>query len=626
MNFTRFSVKIFFLLTIIFLNLNISIYSQTSYIELTAVGDILPGDEADTLLKEKGYDYIFDSTRYILKNTDILIGNLKSSLSTKKGQPLLKSRNTFYACDPVSIKSLLNAGFDVISLASNHFGDYGYESMLETFNLFNNNNLIYIGAGKNLKDARSLKIIKIKNTRIGFLSYSDKGPPEFYADSTSPGVMPLIMDYFKSDIENAKKDVDILVVSVHWGDPYTNLPNNKQVITARNMIDYGADIILGHYPHTLQGIEIYNSGIIAYSLGTFSFGSYFSEVQNVKEGIILKFKIENKKIKDVIIIPLDVNNNKVKFQPIILKGQQSQRVIKNLQSYSKAFYTLIQEKDDAGYINLNKPYEGVNINKTLLDYLSNYDTKKVIAHITHLSVNIGPRAQGSKQEDLAFKYIKKELESYGYAPEEQEFEIENQKKSHNIIAKKDFSSDANIIVIGAHVDSVPQAPGANDNASGCGVILEAARILKNAKIDKNVIFVFFGAEEGTANFSIANAFGSRYFVRKLKPEIVKKIIGMMSVDMAGSGKNFYIGNMQRGNAWFSAWMQFQGLQLGYPVFSFNAGVGSDHSAFEMLGIPVAYLEWYKDTNYHTSEDTVDKLQIQNLEITGQVIIASILNL
>ncbi|MBI5206599.1 MAG: M28 family peptidase, partial [Candidatus Firestonebacteria bacterium] len=120
--------------------------------------------------------------------------------------------------------------------------------------------------------------------------------------------------------------------------------------------------------------------------------------------------------------------------------------------------------------------------------------------------------------------------------------------------------------------------------------------------------------------------GSKHFVNNLPPLAIKKIIGMMSIDMVGSGKNLYVGNMQRSNNWFTEWIRFQGLRLGYPVFLFNAGVGSDHMAFEIKGIPVAYIEWYKDNNYHTKEDTYDKLQIQNLEITGEIIIASILNL
>ncbi|MBI5418419.1 M20/M25/M40 family metallo-hydrolase [Candidatus Poribacteria bacterium] len=620
-------LKLFIFIICFFLfNFSIHIYAQKQpdTIEITAVGDIAYGLDEKPFVDKYGYDYLFDSTLSLLQNTDISIGNIKTAFSLK-GSPRTP-KNFLYSFPPEAIKSFKNAGFDVISFASNHFGDFGEEATLETFDIFSSTNIIYIGAGRNIALARELKTSKIKSTKIGFLSYSDKGIPDLFATQTTSGTLQLTMDYFKSDIENAKKNVDILVVSVHWGDAYTNITNNKQIITARNMIDFGADIILGHYPHVLQGIEVYNGRIIAYSLGTFSFGEYFTNSQNVRDGMILKFKIIDKKIDKVTIIPLNVDNEKIKFQPQIQRGQSAQKIIENLQSYSSEFYTKINEKNGYGYIDLSNPYKRIQFDSSMLNYLSAFDINRVLEHIKFFSINIGSRPQGTDAEKKAFQYIKQNLSTYGYEIEEQEYKIENSNKSYNIVAKKEYFSYSPIIIIGAHVDSVPMGPGANDNASGAATLLEVARIVQKAKIDKNILFVFFGAEEGTQNFSLANSFGSRHFVRKLKYETIKKIIGMMSVDMVGYGKNFYIGNMQRGSDWFASWMRFQALQLGYATFPFNANIGSDHSAFEIQGVPVAYLEWYKDPNYHTSDDTLDKIQVQNLEITGQVIIASILNL
>ena len=118
----------------------------------------------------------------------------------------------------------------------------------------------------------------------------------------------------KADIELAKQLTDIVVVSFHWGIEYAEEPSSEQVNLARDMIDAGADLIIGHHPHVVQKYEKYKDGYVFYSLGNFIFDQGFSD--ETLEGEIAKVVVKNKKITDVF--PLKVILNEF-FQPELEK-------------------------------------------------------------------------------------------------------------------------------------------------------------------------------------------------------------------------------------------------------------------------------------------------------------------
>jgi len=120
---------------------------------------------------------------------------------------------------------------------------------------------------------------------------------------------------------------------------------------AHQAIDSGADLIIGHHPHTLQGLEIYQGKLIAYSLGNFVFGSYS---RSVEESMILKVRFENGSLKEAEIIPIDVNNYRTNFQPKLLHAGQKQRVILELNEISKQYNRGKSIIDDSGLIDPDK--------------------------------------------------------------------------------------------------------------------------------------------------------------------------------------------------------------------------------------------------------------------------------
>jgi poly-gamma-glutamate capsule biosynthesis protein CapA/YwtB (metallophosphatase superfamily) len=147
------------------------------------------------------------------------------------------------------------------------------------------------------------------------------------------------------DTKMASGAADIVIVAFHWGGEKLEQPRQYQREFARLAIDNGADIVLGHHPHVLQGIEHYKGGIIFYSLGNFAFGSYSP---SAKESIIAKIALDEKGVSSIEAIPINVDNFEVHFRPEALDGERGTAVISKLSRLSEQLGTRLSFKDGRG--------------------------------------------------------------------------------------------------------------------------------------------------------------------------------------------------------------------------------------------------------------------------------------
>jgi hypothetical protein len=225
-------------------------------IKLLAVGDIS--------LKTVENFSPFKNVSSILNSGDILFGNLETVLSESACSA---QKAVSIATAPWKVKYLREAGFDVLNLANNHILDSGSNGFLETLEILKEGKFRTIGVSS--KANRQCSTIINKNgIAVGFLGYDQNG----HANTDSGTVVNRISQkVIIDDIKSLSTDCDIIIVSLHWGIENVSYPSPKQITLARALIDAGADIILGHHPHVFQGIEYYNGGLIAYSLGNFQF-------------------------------------------------------------------------------------------------------------------------------------------------------------------------------------------------------------------------------------------------------------------------------------------------------------------------------------------------------------------
>ena len=273
---------------------------------LVAVGDIMLSRNVGTKIRTLNDPKApFLKTVEILKSADITFGNLESPFDDK-GPPL--TQGMVFKAEPDTIAGLVYAGFDILSLANNHFGNRGTSGMQYTFSHLLNNKIQYIGAGENLAKAKEVKIIEKKGIKFAFLGYDDMAstitPTSYQATTSTPGVAPLIESSLTTDIKNAKEKADAVIVSFHWGNEYKQIQNDRQTKVGRLAIDSGASLVLGHHPHVVEPYEKYKDGYVFYSLGNFVFDQMWSEA--TRKGEIAKVYFKGVKIEKVEVIPIKI--------------------------------------------------------------------------------------------------------------------------------------------------------------------------------------------------------------------------------------------------------------------------------------------------------------------------------
>ena len=304
-------------------------------IVVTAVGDIMLAGSGVATFQRRGYDYAFAATADELRKGDIAVGNLEAPIALGGTEFMLKKYR--FRADPLSAPALKRAGFSVLTLANNHMMDFGVQALLETLHNLDNNGILSVGAGQSLSAAREKTVYQVKGVKVAFLAYSVTLPVEFFATADRAGTAPGYPRYCKEDIAQAKTSADYVVVSFHWGSEGAAAPHPFQVTAAHAAIDAGADIVLGHHPHVLQGIEQYKKGIIFYSLGNFAFGSLSPAADR---SVIARITLD-RGIKAVELVPLNVLNSEVRFQPKPLKGKRGKAVIEHLNLISREMGTVI---------------------------------------------------------------------------------------------------------------------------------------------------------------------------------------------------------------------------------------------------------------------------------------------
>jgi len=228
-------------------------------------GDVMLGRAVNaTLVERNDYFYPFSEIAAALQAADFSFTNLESPIV--ENCPVVRAATFTLCAPPQAAEALQRAGIDAVSFANNHYLDYGNTGVRDT--------------GKYLLGARILPIMQgnpeyvlVRGKRIGLLAFNLTWP-----GNTEAHILQLVTD--------TKLHADLVIVSFHWGDEYTDTPSESQKSLARAVIEHGADLIVGHHPHHLQPAERYKHGLIFYSLGNLVFDQMWSE--KTRRGALVK--------------------------------------------------------------------------------------------------------------------------------------------------------------------------------------------------------------------------------------------------------------------------------------------------------------------------------------------------
>ncbi len=238
-----------------------------------------------------------------LQSADLRYCNLECPISDRGAN--LHHLYSFRA-DPKSIEGLTTAGFNVASQANNHSYDWGPDALLDSLARLRAAGVQPVGAGQNALAAHYPLLVKVGTLRIAFLAYVNVDPREAAAGVDRPGVAWLDPAQALADIRFARPLADLVVVCPHWGVEYAAKPSRDQVDLAHQMIDAGADLIVGSHPHVTQPLENYSGHWIAYSLGNFIFDQ---ESPATHRGLLLKVTVQGRKIVEAQPLEIRINSN-----------------------------------------------------------------------------------------------------------------------------------------------------------------------------------------------------------------------------------------------------------------------------------------------------------------------------
>lgn len=358
---------------------------------LLGVGDVAPmtfSPKWGYLIERiRGKESIFKNVGLMLKKADIAFCQLEIPLTDRNAiSSLPQARRPEYSRTDIAY-AIKDAGFNVVSFASNHCMDWGVEVFFDTINALKKAGLHVVGVGKNIEEARRPVIIEVKGTKIAFLAYNSILPMGYWATKNRPGCAPLRVwtvyepiepdqpgtpcrihtfphigdrEAMINDIKETKSLADVVILSLHWGIHFVPaVVADYQKEIAHAAIDAGADLILGHHSHILKPVEVYKGRIIFYSLGNFAvdlpftremlMDESFKEIQKLnpdwipdldclynfppdsEKSIVAKCEIIGGTIQKVSFLPVYIDRRTAMPEFLIRKNKRFEEVIRYME-------------------------------------------------------------------------------------------------------------------------------------------------------------------------------------------------------------------------------------------------------------------------------------------------------
>ena len=293
---------------------------------LSVVGDCTLGTDEyfdyDTSLnayyENYGADYFMANVKSIFSKDDLTIANFEGTLT----ESTEREDKQFAFKAPASYANILTAGsVEAVNTANNHSHDYGEESFNDTLKALDTANILHFGYDETA-------VTEVKGVKVGLVG--------IYELNDHLGRE----EQLKQNIAKVKQDgAQLIVVIFHWGNEKEEVPDENQKTLGHLAIDEGADLVCGHHPHVLQGIEEYKGKNIIYSLGNFCFGgnSYPSDMDTMI--FQQTFTIDQNGVKDdnvTNIIPCSISSDSDynNYQPTPAEGEEATRIMQKIQKRS----------------------------------------------------------------------------------------------------------------------------------------------------------------------------------------------------------------------------------------------------------------------------------------------------
>ena len=297
-------------------------------------GDLILAEKPRVAYDNGGIDAIVDKgIRLLFNDSDFNIANLECAITDEAISP--EDKEWTFALPTKYVKAIKEAGIQLLTLANNHILDFGTEALMNTIKILDENGILHIGAGKDLREASKIYIKEIEGKRYAFIGASAVIPKDSWKATDDRAGVANGYDTFEicSRIYKLKQYVDKVIVYIHWGKELEVRTGEMQRLIGRRLVDAGADLVVGTHAHVVQEIEYYNNVPIVYSLGNFVYGG------TMRDMIILKATFDYSKNEkgdlEIRIYPGVANYQKVSryYDETVLKDKIDEINRKNYNCY-----------------------------------------------------------------------------------------------------------------------------------------------------------------------------------------------------------------------------------------------------------------------------------------------------
>lgn len=272
------------------------------------------GRLVNEVLASEPAEYPWGDTLPILHSADWRLCNLECVISDRGAPWSVYPKIFHFRSAAKNIAVLAAAQINAVSIANNHVLDYGYDAMFEMLEILDRTRIIHSGAGANLEQASRLATTEVCGRKIGLLAFTDN-EPEWEATADWPGVFYVPTDledvrtkHLLRDIREHSKNVDLLIVSAHWGSNWGYTPPKEHVLLAQALIDAGADIVFGHSSHVFRGIAFYKGRPILYGAGNYVDDYAVDKIERNDQSFIYSMETEKRMVRRLQLYPTMIHH------------------------------------------------------------------------------------------------------------------------------------------------------------------------------------------------------------------------------------------------------------------------------------------------------------------------------
>lgn len=290
--------------------------------KVLVAGDFVPLNRTAVQIESGDYRCL-EAVKPLTSQCDYSIVNLESPIVDGEAEAIDKTGPNL-KCHKNAMEAIQQAGFNCVTLANNHFYDYGDKGVLDTLSACKNWNIDFVGGGKNIEEAETILFKNFGEHSLALINFCEN--EWSIATEKTGGSAPYHLIHNTKNIQEAKKQADYVLVIVHGGTERYSLPTPRMKETFRYFVEQGADVVVNHHQHCYSGYEVYQNKPIFYGLGNFCFDKNDAADDSWNTGYV---------------VILDFSDSKIQFQLLpYIQGRETPEI--NFINNPETFFANIQ--------------------------------------------------------------------------------------------------------------------------------------------------------------------------------------------------------------------------------------------------------------------------------------------